>query len=77
MIDLSKVKIPFKVRCIKSDPVDDRVGIPEDKRWQIGDEATIHKVEMLVYGTFLYINAEQNINIKRVELIETLDKINI
>lgn len=70
MIDLSKVKIPFKVRCIEEDPMDERVGIPEENRWKVGEEAVIHKVQMHVFGTFLYINAEQNIDIRRVELVD-------
>ncbi len=70
MIDLSKVKIPFKVKCIKEDPIDDKVGISLENRWTLGEEITIHKVEMLTYGTFLYANVDQNIDIRRVELIK-------
>lgn len=63
------VKIGEKVRCIKNDRMDDHVGIPEDKRWHIGDEFIVVKIEELPYGTFLYNNKGQNLNLKRAAVV--------
>ncbi len=58
------------VRCIKADVLDDYAGIPEDKRWHIGDEFKIAQIIIKPYGVLIYKNAEQNIKASRVVVID-------
>lgn len=69
--DLNTIQkeIPFIARCLKADPLDDHAGIPEDKRWNVGDELRVVRIEMSPLGTFLYGEEGQSMDIKRAGLI--------
>jgi hypothetical protein len=60
------------VICIKDDPSDVFFKIPLENRWHIGDKFVIHKVENVLGYTFLHDRDGQNINAKRVELVEEI-----
>jgi len=59
-----------KVRVIKADKMDEACRIPDDKRWHIGDEFIVDKVEITPWGIFLHDNDNHNLDYKRAEIIE-------
>lgn len=61
--------IGCKVVVTKDDPIDEREGIPKKNRWHKGEEMTVVKIEIRPWGIFLYNIQNQNIHIKRIELI--------
>lgn len=59
-----------RVRVIKDDPMDDRVGIENHLRWHIGDEFVVKNVVAHPHGVFLHDVDGHNLNIRRAELVE-------
>lgn len=64
-------KIGIKVICIKDDPSDAHYGFAEELRWHVGDEFIVTDINITPYGIFFYNYKNQNINIKRCELVDT------
>lgn len=66
------ISVGDKVRCVKEDKMDDHVGIPKEKRWNIGDEFIVGRIDVEPWGVFLYHseNPDQNINAERVIKID-------
>lgn len=68
---MEAARIGIKVRCIKDDPADAHYGFAEELRWHIGDELIVTDIHVAPYGIFLCNYKDQNINIKRCELVDT------
>jgi hypothetical protein len=62
-------EIGKKVKVAEIDPRDDFYGIPVDKRWSIGEEFTIKRIDYLVYGIFLVDEENHTLSIERAELV--------
>lgn len=65
-----EIKAGNRVRCVAIDPRDEYYGFPDDKRWHIGDEFIVSKVEVAPYGTFLHDGKGHNMCITRAKLIK-------
>lgn len=58
-----------KVRCVKTDYLDDLCGIDDENRWHVGDEFVVEEVKTFPYGTFLYNKEGHNLSVKRAILV--------
>jgi len=58
-----------RVACVKEDPMDDHCGIPEENKWQIGEEFVVDSLEIEPYGIFLHDGKGHNLNIRRAIII--------